>query len=245
MSLLPAMNRLSYDDATYRQSVKQSVTPGQYVLSPFSATHCDRCMPLDPGMGEVGAGSAPSCRSVSEVDVESDLRNIIRPATRAPGGQYRGGGGPATVCGGVPVSQATQALSERAACRMIPSIDTRLSTPPCTLRGTGWSRFEWLCVDPQTTALLPFDSLINTGIVMKDNHRPHLSTPIDPTLALPPSASRCVKPINALSIPGQAPGQAPGQGYGQGTSSRTGPDGEAPLIMWRTCAEVDCINNGK
>jgi hypothetical protein len=234
MSLLPAMNRLSYDDATYRQTVKQSMTQGQYVLSPYASTHCDRCMTLDPG-GDAGAGSAPSCKTTSEVDVESDLRNIIRPATRAPSGKYRGGGGPATVCGGVPISQASQALSARSACRMIPSIDTRLTTPPCTLRGTGWSRFEWLCQDPQESALMPFDSLVNTGIVMKDNHRPHLATPLDPTLALPPASSRCVKPINALSIPCGTLGQG---------GARIGPDGEAPLVMWRTCAEVDRINTG-
>lgn len=233
MSLLPVMNRLSYDDATYRQNLKQSVTPGEYTLATFAATHCGRCVMADPSIANMGAGSAPSCANgMSEVDVESDLLNLPRPATNAPSGKYRGDGGPPTVCGGAPSSAAARLLTSPGVCDGMTSVDTRLTVPTCTLRGTGWNRFEWLCRDPQEQALLPFDALINTGILMKDNHRPHLAQPIDQTMALPPSASRCVKPINALSIPCGDQG------------SREGPDGETPQIMWRTCAEVDRIRNG-
>lgn len=230
MSLLPAMNRLAYDDLTYRQNLKQSMLPGEYALSQYAATNCGKCLNGDAAMAaDIGAGAMPSCRNgVSEIDVESDLLNIIRPATRDPTGKYRGDGGPPTMCGGVAAQHATTVLSDAPACRMPSSVDTRLTTPSCTLRGTGWNRFEWLCRDPQEQALMPFDSLVNTGIVMKDNHRPQLATPLDPTMALPPAASRCVKPINAMTIPCNTSG---------GMSA--GPDGEPPSMSYRTCKEID------
>lgn len=227
---LPALNQLAYDESTYRQTLKQSMFPGEYVLAQYSTTNCDRCVHPDAAAAPaIGSGSVPSCgNGFSEVDVESELRNITRPATRDPAGKYRGAGGPPTVCGGVPMHHGATVLGDVPTCRMPPSVDSRMTTPSCTLRGTGWNRFEWLCQDPQAHALMPFDSLINTSIVMKDNHRPHLARPIDPTLALPPSASRCVKPINAMSIPCNAQG-----GLG------VGPDGEPPILSFRTCQEID------
>ena len=55
--------------------------------------------------------------------------------------------------------------------------DTRLSNPPCTLRGTGWNRWEWLCQDPQEE-LRPFDFNISNRIAAKDAHRPCIPIPI-------------------------------------------------------------------
>jgi len=223
------MNRLMYDETTYHQNLKQSMLPGQYAMSQFAANNCGKCISADPSLTDIGHGSMPSCgNGVSEVDVESDLLNITRQATRDPKGQYRGNGGPPTVCGGVPVQQVGRIMAPARECMMPSAVDTRLTAPTCTLRGTGWNRFEWLCKDPQDTALMPFDSLVNTSIVMKDNHRPQLATPLDPTMALPPSASRCVKPINAISIPCNKNG-----------GSRVGPDGEPPGLSYRTCGEID------
>lgn len=228
MSLLPAMNRLSYDESAYHQELKQSMLPGQYAMSQYAANHCGKCVSGDAAMPDVGSGSVPSCNNVSEIDVESELRNITRPATRAPAGKYRGNGGPPTMCGGVPVNQASRAQTNAPTCGMPAAVDSRLTAPSCTLRGTGWNRFEWLCRDPQDQAMVPFDFLVNTAIVMKDNHRPQLCHPLDPTLALPPSASRCIKPINALTIP-----------CNQNGGARAGPDGEPPIMSYRTCREID------
>ena len=63
--------------------------------------------------------------------------------------------------------------------------DTRLSNPPSNLRGTGINRFEWLCKNPQNNIEVPFDYNISNRIVVKDNHRPLIPTPIDQTLSLP------------------------------------------------------------
>ena len=65
-------------------------------------------------------------------------------------------------------------------CDVAPREDTRLSNPINNLRGTGWNRWEWLCLNPQERVLMPFDHAINR-IVVKDNHRPCVPTPIDET----------------------------------------------------------------
>ena len=67
----------------------------------------------------------------------------------------------------------------------IPAEETRTSNPPCNLRGTGWNRFEWLCQDPQERVEIPFDYNIDNRILVKDNHRPCVATPINPFSSLP------------------------------------------------------------
>ena len=55
--------------------------------------------------------------------------------------------------------------------------DTRLNNPPNTLRGTGWNRFQPLCLDPQEQVIFPGEYQIPTRLVVKDNHRPCVPTP--------------------------------------------------------------------
>ena len=56
--------------------------------------------------------------------------------------------------------------------------EIRTSNPPCNLRGTGWNRWEWLCMDPQERVLMPFDNMVSNRIIVKDNHRPCVPNPI-------------------------------------------------------------------
>jgi len=212
----PAMNRLMFDGPTYAAQLKQSVGPGQYVLSAYVAPHCEPCTQTDP---EVSAGfglGVGDCRETALVDVESDLQNIGRKWTRAPSGQYRGDGS----------APATCASSRAPDCRGIATVNTRLANPPCTLRGTGWNRWEWLCQDPQqhATTVLPFFANENTSLVLKDNHRPVLAKPIAPT-ALPPGNRNLDASIGAPQwIPT--------------CKEAAGPVGESPIMLWRSCSDV-------
>ena len=70
-----------------------------------------------------------------------------------------------------------------------PVEDTRLSNPPCTLRGTGINRWEWLCRNPQERVFVPFDFNISDKTLAKDNHRPCVPNPLDQTLVLPRATS--------------------------------------------------------
>ena len=221
---VPTMGGLRYDPGAYRADLRQSVGPGQYVLAAISP-HCHTCLPSDPRVSAGTGGAVGTCApTMPLVDVESDLHNISRPATNAPCGMYRGDGGAPIVCGtpvGAGATRPQQGMPM--ACDGIPTVDTRLINPPCTLRGTGWNRFEWLCRDPQARALLPFDACVDTSLVIKDNHRPFVARPLDPTLALPPGG-------NADPSVG-APQWIPCNGA-------VGSSGEPPCMLWSGCEDV-------
>jgi hypothetical protein len=216
LPLLPAMSGLHQDAGAYQADLRQSVGPGQYVLASFAAPHCRPCLAGDSRM-TVGTSGVAACAMGSLVDVESELQNLTRPATLSPAGHYRGDGGPPTTCPGAgPLSVVPD-------CMGIPAVDTRLADPPCTLRGTGWNRFEWLCRDPQRNAITPFGAPVDTGLVVKDNHRPHLARPLDPSASLPPGAAQADPSVGAPEWQPDCAGQ------------QVGAVGETPFLTWRHC----------
>ena len=210
-----ALNSLRYDMGTYQTDLRQSVGPGAYVLG-TPTQHCSPCFAGDPRTTNGTSGVASCINGASLVDVDSDLHGLTRRATRCPTGFFQAGTQPACAIRGVND------------CRSVAVEDTRLNNPPCTLRGTGWNRWEWLCRNPQERALLPFDTMVDTSIVVKDNHRPHVVRPLDQTLAMPPGK-------NAAAGQG-APDWKP----------RCEPEFLSPIpeVHWRTCSEMDRIQNG-
>lgn len=225
MPLAPALTSLQYDYGAYRASIAQSVGPAHYMLAPFANPNCQNCLEADPRIA-VGKSGAALCSKLGVVDVESDLHNLTRPATLSPDGLYRGDGGPPIVCDGLP---------PRPDCKGVPTVDTRLVNPPCTLRGTGWNRWEWLCRNPQDNALMPFDAFVDTSLVIKDNHRPTLACPLDPSLALPPGCRDVNPMVGAPEWQPSCPSATPG---GSGGGLPLGPVGDTPLLLWRSCSEV-------
>jgi len=88
----------------------------------------------------------------------------------------------------------------------IPEEYTRDSNPPCNLRGTGWNRFEWLCLNPQDRIHEPYDFNIDTRIVIKDNHRPLVPKPIDDQPARPTGGEiTCERTVSTCGAPTQEP----------------------------------------
>lgn len=212
------MNQLRYDNATYQFDLRQSVAPGDYAIG-TPTPHCRPCFANDSRM-HMGYSGGSVCTDRPLVDVDSDLIGITRPATAAPTGKYL----PTPPC---PLSSPADCLRES-----LPVEDTRLNHPPCTLRGTGWNRWEWLCADPQERVMTPFDTLIDTSIVVKDNHRPLVPRPLDQTVALPPGKH---------DAPSRgAPNWMPECGGG-GKDEFLSP---LPTVSWRTCGELDRIQNG-
>ena len=194
-----SFTRLYYDDCNYKKNLKEWTQPGNYVFE--KPVMCEPCYPYTPSIRLQRKGNSTINPYLMDTDLESELRNITRPATKCPSVLYnpvchdceceRG-----EICGqGVTHCNRTSRSGERCDsiedqltewpdC-FIPPESTRLSNPPCTLRGTGWNRWEWLCQNPQDRIEIPFDFNINNRIISKDNHRPLIPNPIDQTQVLP------------------------------------------------------------
>ena len=136
------------------------------------------------------------------VDVESDLKNITRPATKCPDYKYKPscsnpcdnqgmpcGQGVVRGCSGKTGEMANDNVVDLPTC-LFPVENTRLSNPPCTLRGTGINRFNPLCMNPQSQVFFPGQYQISSRLVVKDNHFPCVPNPainsMDPNMPDPP-----------------------------------------------------------
>ena len=123
---------------------------------------------------------ASVAKNVPMVDVDSELLNINRKLSNCSSNEF------------IPKFDKNGEIDNTIEsvhfkdCNIPSRENTRLSNPPATLRGTGWNRWEWLCENPQTRSLIPFDYNINNRLVTKDNHRPLVPRPIDQSVFLPP-----------------------------------------------------------
>lgn len=167
-----SFNRLNYDDDTYKHILRESTGPGDYRLTE-PRVDCDSCFFPSPDI-RMDKYSAGACPQSDLINVDSELMNITRKRTNCPAGKY--------IPTGTEFCKATPSKD----CYGLTREDTKLSNPPCTLRGTGWNRWEWLCKNPQDKALIPFDWNINNRLVVKDNHRPCVPSPLDQEESLPP-----------------------------------------------------------
>lgn len=168
-----SFNRLNYDACTYVHNLKQSIGSADYQLS-TPMPHCQPCFANDPTLRLTQGAGVSVCANRPLIDVDSELHNLTRPATNCPAQKF------------IPNTPYCEVKPLKDCRETLPTEETRLSNPACTLRGTGWNRWEWLCQDPQEKVLVPFDYNINNRLIVKDNHRPCLPAPLDPSLALPP-----------------------------------------------------------
>lgn len=76
-------NRLSYDNCSYKQSLKQSVAPINYALDPIKYEHSSKCRMQ---LGVVG-GTNVSHIHGNLVDLENNLRGQTYPVTNCS--QYK------------------------------------------------------------------------------------------------------------------------------------------------------------
>jgi hypothetical protein len=205
-----SFNRLKYDFCEEKNTINQSIRPGDYKMN--TPVTCNGCFQVNPSVvmqkGGVSLQKDTPWRFYNgPIDVESELKNITRPATKCPTFKYQ----PKcenTVClnqghpcgqGVVKGCENSDAINKEGAMGndnlvdlndcLFPVENTRLSNPPCTLRGTGINRFNPLCLDPQDQIFYPGEYQIPTRLVVKDNHRPCVPTPainsLDPNMPDP------------------------------------------------------------
>lgn len=165
-------SRLPFDSCTYKHNLKQSVGTGDYMLGTPLA-NCRICFSTDPAIRLSRGSGVSTCDSVPLIDADSELKNLTRRASDCPTEKY------------LPTGKAFCHTHDYKDCTTLPTEDTRISNPTCTMRCTGVNRWEWLCQNPQDKALIPFDYNINNRLVVKDNHRPCVPQPINQAMALP------------------------------------------------------------
>jgi len=99
-----------------------------------------------------------------KTDVESDLKGIARLGTKIR-------------CDAVQYHPDSNALNQiplkHAQDEVMPQTFARLVDPPCTLRATGWNRWQPLFHNPQETFETPFDFFIPSRDLDKEKYNTH------------------------------------------------------------------------
>jgi hypothetical protein len=180
---------------------------------------CKRDIPADPFLRFQGWGPN-TCAPGAAVDDNSELKGLNYKASKCAADAYAPGKySTKGAC-------AVQGLADPRACTA-PTEPTRLSNPPCTLRSTGWNRWEWLCEDPQERAITPFEWNVSYRIVAKDNHVPLLEQPLDQSGFVPSAGHEYVSSTRNSQVDWQA---TPGCGAAA--------PGNPFAASWRTVHEM-------
>ena len=160
------------DDCHISDDSRITTGPGRYTLEAPNG-YCNATFAPEPTTRLQKWGDS-QVSSYGKTDVESDLFNLNRGTTK-------------TVCGLYDPNdnRMNSASKKNIKESSFPQTHARLVDPPCTLRGSGWNRFEWLCQNPQSNVMMPFDWYIPGRILHKDAHRPCIPTPLSPSPALP------------------------------------------------------------
>jgi hypothetical protein len=169
-----SFSKLPYDSCAYDKQLQESVSVGAYMLN-TPKVNSKQGMFFDSPYVRLDKNSVAHCKNKSLIDVDSELLGLNMKNTKCLSERLFD----SEYCKNAPLTSGSEASSF-----MSPE-DTKLSNPPCTLRGTGWNRWEWLCEDPQRYAILPFETNIQNRIVVKDNHRPCLPNIKDSNDVLP------------------------------------------------------------
>lgn len=215
---------LQQDPCSYQEKLKRSIGPGMYMLG-TPANDCAPCgkdIPNDPHLRWQSWGPG-FCEPGSTVDAGSELRGLNYKNTKCASEQYLPGkytpkqAGVCSPAGKYPVRGCAA-----------PTESTRLSNPPCTLRATGWNRWEWLCYDPQDKAVVPFDYLISNRIMVKDNHAPCLPNPLDQTNVIEGSDNGTINSLNKWTPPPDCGAAAPGNANA--------------AVSYRSCEHIKAVN---
>lgn len=165
MAKQQALTRPKFDDYHQIDDMRITSYAARYYLNPPDA-NCPTSFPVDATVRMQQSGASwPAGKW--KTDVESDLKGINRFGSRVKTGQYN----PAT-------NEVNNTPYVSAPDESFPQIFNRLYNPPCTLRSSGWNRFESLPHQPQLTFETPFDFFIPSRDLDKELCKTH-KTPLN------------------------------------------------------------------
>lgn len=175
-----SFNRSNSDIRAYKDTVRQSTGPGKYQM--YKTPVLDQtCFPKGPSIRLQKNGVSVSKRN-NLTDIHSNLLGIsVNKEPMVFGNNMCSKGYP---CSGGLVAQCldkTKFENNKPFGKecFIPVESTRLSNPPCTLRGLENNLIENIfCINPlQTTTILPFRNNMSVRLYEKDTFTPCVYTP--------------------------------------------------------------------
>lgn len=157
-----ALTRPKFDDFHQADDMRITSYAARYYLSP-PGINCFTSFPVDATVRIQASGNSwPQGKWRTEV--ESDLRGLQHPSARVK-------------CDSVLYNPETDKLNNtplvNAPDESFPTVFNKLTNPPCTLRATGWNRFEALPNQPQLTYETPFDFFIPARSLDKNRCKTH------------------------------------------------------------------------
>ena len=195
-----SFSRINYDSCAYDKKLSESTGPGEYLLN--RPSNPESCFVGSPQL-RYDRGAVSKFKDIDVVDVDSELLGLNRTLTKCQESE---------ILTGAKEQLKTCNANER----FLYAEDTKLSNPPCTLKGRGWNRWEWLCENPQEKALKNFNTNISDRTIAKDTHKPLIPTPLNAT--------------NYISKDQKCYTESPVEFYDE--------DKEIPIMHWRSCEEI-------
>jgi len=154
------LTRLKNDPFHQQDDMRITSYASRYYLNP-PAKNCPTNYPVNATTRIQKSGNS-WVNGQWKTDVESDLKGIGRLGTKIRCGQYD----PNTnMMNNIPLQDAND--------ENVPLTFARLVDPPCTLRATGWNRWQPLFHNPQETFETPFDFFIPSRDIDKEKYNTH------------------------------------------------------------------------
>lgn len=156
--------RNRYDDFHQVDDNRISTYASRYQLN-APAARCPTTFPANSTIRlQLSGASWPEAQW--RTDVETDLRGVGRFSSRIK-------------CNDTLYNPNTNYMNQvplvNAPDEVVPMTFARLVDPPCTLRATGWNRFDTLFHNPQETFEQPFDFFIPSRTLDKEIYNTHKS----------------------------------------------------------------------
>ncbi len=157
-----ALTRLRNDPFHQVDDMRITSYAGRYYLNP-PAANCPTTFPVNATTRIQKSGNS-WVDGEWKTDVESDLKGIDRLGTKIR-------------CDAVQYNPDSNYFNRKgmknAKDENVPQTFARLVDPPCTLRTTGWNRWQPLFHNPQETFETPFDFYIPSRDIDKEKYNTH------------------------------------------------------------------------
>lgn len=195
-----SFSRINYDSCAYDKKLSESTGPGEYLLN--KPSNPETCFIGSPQL-RYDRGAVSKFKGMDIVDVDSELMGLNRTLAKCQESDLLTG-------------EKEQLKTCSADERFLYAEDTKLSNPPCTLKGRGWNRWEWLCENPQDKAITKFNTNMSDRTIAKDTHKPLIPKPINAT--------------NYISDDQKC--------YTDSSIEFYDENKEIPIMHWRSCDEI-------